>query len=102
MESISFPQVGVPLPGHAVRVIMKGVPVAIFNVEGTLRAIEARCPHRGGPLERGPVTAGIVTCPLHGSQFDLATGEVVRGPAATAVRTFPVRLEAGVLVVDSP
>lgn len=76
--------------------------MAIFNVGGDLRAVDARCPHRGGPLEKGPVTGRIVTCPWHGSQFDLDTGNVVRGPAVASVRTFPVRLEGGALVIDVP
>jgi nitrite reductase/ring-hydroxylating ferredoxin subunit len=102
MESISFPQVKPPSPGQAVRVDVKGVPVAVFNVGGELRAIGARCTHRGGPLEKGPVTDHLVTCPLHGSQFNLDTGQVVRGPASIPVPSFRVRLEGNVLVVETP
>ena len=102
MESIRFPTVQPPSPGGAVRVDVKGIPVAVFNVEGEFRAFEARCPHRGGPLERGGRAGRLVTCPWHGSQFDLDTGQVVRGPAVQPVRTFPVRLEQSVLVVDAP
>ncbi len=102
MESIPFPQVKPPEPGQAVRVDLKGVPVAVFNTGGELRAIEARCPHRGGPLEKGALTGRIVTCPWHGSQFDLDTGQVSRGPAITGVRTFPVRLEGTLLVLEAP
>jgi len=102
MESLSFPEVHPPAPGEAVRVDVKGVPVAVFNVGGELRAIEARCTHRGGPLERGPVSGRTVTCPWHGSQFDLDSGQVVRGPAVAPVKTFRARLEGNVLVVESP
>ncbi|MFZ0829655.1 MAG: Rieske 2Fe-2S domain-containing protein [Thermoplasmata archaeon] len=102
MESHSFPQVHAPAPGEAVRVDVSGVPVAIFNVDGELRAIVARCPHRGGPLEKGPVTGRTVTCPWHGSQFDLDTGQVVRGPAVTPVKSFAARVEGDVLVVETP
>ena len=102
MESVPFPQVRPPDPGQAVRVDVKGIPVAVFNVGGELRAIEARCPHRGGPLEKGRVTGRGVTCPWHGSQFDLDTGQVIRGPAVAAVRTYSARLDGGVLVVEVP
>ncbi|MGC2289112.1 MAG: Rieske 2Fe-2S domain-containing protein [Thermoplasmata archaeon] len=102
MELISFPQVKAPAPGEAIRVDVKGVPVAIFNLGGELRAIEARCTHRGGPLEKGAVTGRLVTCPWHGSQFDLDTGQVARGPAITPERTYPVRVEQNVLVVEAP
>jgi nitrite reductase/ring-hydroxylating ferredoxin subunit len=102
MESIQFPQVKPPGPGEAIRIDVKGVPVAVFNIGGELRAIDARCTHRGGPLEKGSVTGRIVTCPWHGSQFDLDTGQVVRGPATTGERSYPVRLEGNVLVVEAP
>jgi nitrite reductase/ring-hydroxylating ferredoxin subunit len=85
-----------------VKVTIGGKGIAIFNVGGTLRAVDARCTHVGGPLDQGTVEAGVVTCPLHGSQFDLATGTVRRGPAARAIATYPVRVEAGTLVIDLP
>ncbi len=102
MEPISFPQVKPPQPGQAVRVEVKGTLVAVFNVGGELRAIGEKCTHRGGPLEKGPVTGHVVTCPWHGSQFNLDTGEVVRGPATVPEPTFRVRIENNVLVVDAP
>jgi len=102
MEQIHFPQVKPPSPGEAIRVDVRGVPVAVFNIGGELRAIEARCTHRGGPLEKGTVKDRSVTCPWHGSQFSLDTGQVVRGPATTPERAFTVRLEDNVLVVDAP
>lgn len=37
-----------------------------------------RCPHFGGKLSKGKLEGSVVTCPLHGSQFDLASGKVVR------------------------
>jgi nitrite reductase/ring-hydroxylating ferredoxin subunit len=102
METVRFPQVNAPTPGQAVRVDLKGTPVAVFNVGGQLRAIGAKCTHLGGPLERGPVAGHVVTCPLHGSQFDLDTGRVVRGPAVIPEPTYHVRLEGDVLVIDAP
>ena len=91
-----------PSAGKAVRVAAGGKTVAVFNVDGALRAIDAACPHVGGPLERGAVAGGVVTCPLHGSQFDLATGALKRGPAARAVTSYPVRVENGNLVIEVP
>ena len=91
-----------PPTGKAVRVTVSGKTLAVFNVDGTLRAIDAACPHVGGPLERGRVEAGVVTCPLHGSQFELATGALKRGPAARGVTGYPVRVENGNLVIDLP
>ncbi|HXQ94608.1 MAG TPA: Rieske 2Fe-2S domain-containing protein [Thermoplasmata archaeon] len=91
-----------PAPGSAVRASVEGHAVAVFNLGPSLHAIDAACTHVGGPLERGRVSAGVVTCPLHGSQFDLATGAVRRGPAFQPVKTYPVRIESGKLVVEIP
>ncbi|MCI4319757.1 MAG: Rieske (2Fe-2S) protein [Thermoplasmata archaeon] len=91
-----------PPVGKAVRVTVNGKTVAVFNLDGTLRGIDAACTHVGGPLERGPVAGGVVTCPWHGSQFDLATGAMKRGPAARGVTSYPVRVENGHLVVELP
>jgi glycine betaine catabolism B len=102
MEPIRFPQAKPPAPGEAVRVDVKGIPVAVFNIGGDLRAIGARCTHVGGPLDKGHVAAHVVTCPWHGSQFDLDTGQVVRGPASKPEPAYKVRLEGDVLVVDAP
>jgi len=93
MAPTKLSQVTPPRPGEAIRVEVEGVPVAIFNIGGELRAIEARCPHRAGPLEKGRVAGLVVTCPWHGSQFDLQTGQVLRGPATAGVKSYPVRLD---------
>ena len=58
------------------------------------------CTHRGCSLAEGELEATIVTCPCHGSQFDVTTGEVLRGPAVEPVRSYPARVESGVLRVD--
>ena len=50
--------------------------IAVFKLrDGTFAAIDAACPHAGGPLADGIVADACVTCPLHNRRFDLATGE---------------------------
>ena len=49
--------------------------VAVFRLrDGTLRALAAVCPHRGGPLADGLLDEDVVVCPLHGFTYDLKTG----------------------------
>jgi nitrite reductase/ring-hydroxylating ferredoxin subunit len=55
-------------------------------------ALGAVCSHAGGPLEQGELRDGRIVCPWHGSQFDLTSGRVCRGPASIAVPTFEVRV----------
>ncbi|MFZ0890949.1 MAG: Rieske 2Fe-2S domain-containing protein [Thermoplasmata archaeon] len=97
---MKLPGVKPPEAGKAIRVHVDGVDVAVFNVGGMLCGVDAKCTHVGGPLDKGPVAGTIVTCPWHGSEFDLTSGAVVRGPAARPVKTHRVQVEADGLVVD--
>jgi nitrite reductase/ring-hydroxylating ferredoxin subunit len=70
-------------------------PVAVYHVRGRLCAVADMCPHAGATLSEGEVEGSIVTCPRHGSQFDVCTGERVRGPADEGLRTMRVVEEDG-------
>lgn len=70
-------------------------PVALYRVGSTLCAISDRCPHAGSPLASGALEGQIVTCPSHGSQFDVQTGERLRGPADEGVVRYDVQDTSG-------
>jgi nitrite reductase/ring-hydroxylating ferredoxin subunit len=76
--------------------------VAVFNVDGSLCATQATCPHRQGPLSEGTVDGSTVTCPWHGSQFNVCTGAVLQGPATDPLKTYRVIVEGEVGRVDVP
>ena len=57
-------------------------------------ALLDRCPHKGGPLSQGLVHGRRVTCPLHGWNFELASGEAV-APDSGHSETFEVKVEEG-------
>jgi nitrite reductase/ring-hydroxylating ferredoxin subunit/uncharacterized membrane protein len=61
---------------------VQGIRVMVATNEEGRFALADRCSHRGGPLSEGTLDAGCVTCPWHGSRFELATGVPVRGPAS--------------------
>jgi nitrite reductase/ring-hydroxylating ferredoxin subunit len=64
-------------------------------------AVEDRCTHAGCPFsEEASLEDGRIVCHCHGSEFDLRTGEVQRGPAEDPVRTFPVRVAGDTLEVE--
>ena len=67
-----------------------GEAVAVFNIDGKLYATQATCTHAGGPLCEGSLWGDIVTCPWHGSEFNVRTGEVVTGPADRPLKVYPV------------
>jgi nitrite reductase/ring-hydroxylating ferredoxin subunit len=62
-------------PGGSKEVEYKGRIVALFNVNGAITAIDGICPHQGGPLADGPIQGQCVTCPWHGWQFDVVSGQ---------------------------
>ncbi len=76
--------------------------VAVFNVEGGFCAMQARCTHRQGPLSEGTLDGSTVTCPLHGAQFNVWTGAVLRGPAKDPLKTYRVTIEGDVGRVEVP
>jgi nitrite reductase/ring-hydroxylating ferredoxin subunit len=79
---------------------VSGTRIAVASVGDAFYAFGDTCTHRGCSLAEGALEATTVTCPCHGSQFDVTTGEVLRGPAREPVRSYPVRVESGVLRVD--
>ncbi|MDO8461394.1 MAG: Rieske (2Fe-2S) protein [Deltaproteobacteria bacterium] len=88
------------VPNNEGRVFeVKGQQVALFNVDGKICAIENVCPHRGGPLGEGSLDGAIVTCPWHGWQFDVTTGQSPVNPAAS-VKTFPCKVEGANVSVE--
>ena len=70
--------------------------VAVFNVDGGFCATQAECPHRQGPLNEGTLDGSTVTCPWHGSQFNVCTGAVLQGPAKDALKTYAVTVDGDV------
>jgi nitrite reductase (NADH) small subunit len=87
-------------PGEARAFAVGAAQVAVFRLRsGELRAVDAVCPHSGGPLADGQFDAKKVICPLHNYLFSLADGTCLNGDYA--VRTYPVREEDGEILVDA-
>jgi nitrite reductase (NADH) small subunit len=86
-------------------VAVDGREVAIFNLGDRFVAMENRCPHKGGPLADGIVSATgeeiTVTCPLHNWRVGVDGGRVVKPScdATLCVRTYPVTVENGIIAI---
>ena len=89
------------VPGVAVTARAGDSDVAVFNVDGDLLAVEARCLHKGGALSDGHVSDGVVTCPLHWWRYDLRTGERLGAPDLR-LSCYPVRVMDGRVEVRLP
>ena len=104
-------------PEGRASVVMAGrTEVGIVRWSGAVYAISAICSHQGGPLCQGVLAARltarrpgemlpddaapVIACPWHGWEFDLASGEAIWDPAVR-IRTFPVRVTNGRVIVDT-
>jgi nitrite reductase/ring-hydroxylating ferredoxin subunit len=74
-----------------------GQDVAVARVDGKLYAFGNVCTHQQCELADGDLDGTRVTCPCHGSQFDVATGDVLNGPATLPVESYEVSEESGEL-----
>ena len=78
---------------------VNGIPVAIANVSGKFHAINGTCLHQAGPLGEGQLEGQIVTCPWHGWQFDVTTGQVFPHGGMN-VDCYPVEIHDDEVYVD--
>jgi nitrite reductase (NADH) small subunit len=90
------------IPRQGARVVKTAIGcIAIFRAaDDQVFALDDRCPHKGGPLSEGIVHGTSVTCPLHAMVFEMTTGQA-QGADEASVRTFPVRIEAGRVLLDA-
>jgi nitrite reductase/ring-hydroxylating ferredoxin subunit/uncharacterized membrane protein len=74
------------------RVLAGETPVVVLRHRDGIVALDARCPHRGGPMDEGEVRDGCITCPWHGSVFRVDDGALVQGPSTVDLPVYPCRV----------
>ena len=84
----------------AIGVEVNGEPVAVIRAEGEVFALRDVCSHAEVPLSEGEIYDSTVECWLHGSCFDLRTGEPTNMPATVPVPVYPVRIEGDDVLVS--
>lgn len=85
--------------GQLTRIEMKDSPVVLLREGTRIYAGSATCTHVGGPLDEGDFDGTCVTCPWHGSVFDLRDGRVVHGPATSTIQAYETRVENGTVQI---
>ncbi len=100
-ESIRIADVSSLQTGSGTVCSLNGRSLALFREAGQFYAIENVCPHRGGQLGLGTLEGKVVTCPVHGWQFNVETGECI-GQPGRAIRCFPTRVEGDGIFVELP
>lgn len=87
--------------GEAKRVELDDVPVMLLKDHTAIYAASPVCTHLEGPLDKGPVDGSCVTCPWHGSVFDMTNGKAVHGPATAPIPVYETRVVSGRIEVRS-
>lgn len=86
-------------PGEGRAYVVDGRQVAVFLLQdGSVRAMDAMCPHKGGPLADGQIDGSVVMCPMHQYAFSLDDGTCPSGIAS--VRTYPAVIVDGKVMVE--
>ena len=80
---------------------VSGTKVSVTSLDGHLYAFDDTCTHMGCSLAMGKLDGTTVTCHCHGSQFDVTSGAVLRGPATRPVRSRLVRVEGEALLAEA-
>ena len=90
-------------PGTMKMALVDGTDqVLVVNTGGEFRAMQGICTHEYFELDKGFLTGGSLTCALHLSRFDLATGEPLDPPAELPLAMYPVRVESGRVLIEIP
>ncbi len=70
----------IPQPGMRIFSMGGREVLVVRSAGGSVAAIGAKCTHRGAPLAEGMLEGNTITCPWHGSQFEVPSGKLIRGP----------------------
>lgn len=87
--------------GEGRQFVVGDLEIAVFRSrENKVFALQADCPHKGGPLADGLLGSGRVVCPLHGYAFEIETGRPL-GHGCEALRTYPIEINhRGEMILD--
>jgi nitrite reductase/ring-hydroxylating ferredoxin subunit/uncharacterized membrane protein len=84
------------------RVLVGETPVVVLRHRGRVVALDARCPHRGGPMDEGELRDGCIVCPWHGSVFRIDDGALVQGPSTVDLPAYECRVTSDAVEVRAP
>ena len=87
-------------PGKTKRVEIDGHPILLANVDGVFYAVDDMCTHEDSSLSLGCLKGELVSCTLHGSRFNVRTGEPLEEPAEEPLRTYLVRTEGNDILIN--
>lgn len=105
MENLKFlpvAEVADVADGEVAAAEIRGQALAIYNLGGTFYATEGFCTHGRAHLAEGYVEGGAIECSMHGGKFDIRSGKAVSPPCRIDLKTYPVIVEGGRILVAVP
>jgi anthranilate 1,2-dioxygenase large subunit len=86
--------------GGVIGVDVAGTPIALYRIGDEIYATDGMCTHAAGLLADGFLEDGEIECPLHQARFDIRTGKALCEPAIENLRTYPVKVQGGDVLID--
>jgi nitrite reductase/ring-hydroxylating ferredoxin subunit len=74
--------------------------ILVVNLASQIFCLDGRCTHAGAPLAEGTLNSDVLTCPWHGSQFNVTNGAILHGPAEKQLRVYSSTVRDGVVFID--
>ncbi len=74
--------------------------ILVVNLDGQIFCLDGRCTHAGAPLAEGTLNREVLTCPWHGSQFNVTNGTVLRGPTEKQLKVYTTRVKDRFVFID--
>lgn len=99
---VKVAQMGELSPGEMKTVEIGHDRILLANVDGNIYACDGICSHAYASLSEGDLNGAEVECPLHGSNFNVITGEALTPPAEERLRLFEVRIQGQDIMVGPP
>lgn len=88
--------------GEKTKFEINEIKLMIANINGVAYAVQRICSHADADLSEGTLEGCVIECPLHGGMFDVRDGKVLSLPATQPLKTYPTKIENGMIFVDIP
>ncbi len=87
-------------PGTMKQFYVEETEILIVNLNNQIHCLNGRCTHAGAPLAEGTLDGEILTCPWHGSQFNVTDGSILRGPTEKPLNVYSCKVHEGFVFID--
>ena len=74
--------------------------ILVINLNGQFFCLDGRCSHAGAPVVEGELKGEVLICPWHGSQFNITTGAVLKGPAMRPLKIYKSIVNNDVIFIE--